>query len=529
MRKMLALLLATMLLLSAVPAMADNTRTSGMYTYEIKGNGTITITDFAWNRNHGDVYIPNMIDGYTITAIGDSAFSVETYDAKASQVIVVLPDSITTIGEKAFMNASVSTVSIPSNTKVIGKGAFANCPITQFSVAQDNGVFATIDGVLYNKTTKTLIAFPGNKNGSGSIVIPEGIVAIDDYAFYFNNRDEQWKAYIDSVEWPSTLKTIGDYAFYGRFFTDEYVSTTAPSPYNHNYTLIPDTIETLGEYAFANCRFELPEESSILDSCVISLGNPQRIGAGCFQSVVIDNDKCRATYTISIGERVSDIPEHVFAELEASEPYNGQEIITIQLPTSLRSVGESAFENSLPVKGISLTAIAEIGANAFANTGFYQGDFSIPGSLQIISEGSFAGLKSRNEYDSFWTNEDEMPKTIIFEEGIEIIEAGAFSGQSRLTSVQLCSTLKEIGANTFVGCTNLASVTIPASVDSIGENAFERTIVTLYVEEGSYPAIWAQENGYSYKYTGQTDEDLSWLTGTSETEETKEDASWLNN
>ena len=89
--------------------------------------------------------------------------------------------------------------------------------------------------------------------------------------------------------------------------------------------------------------------------------------------------------------------------------------------------------------------------------------------------------------------------------------------------------MKEIGANAFAGCTKLTTITIPASVDTIGEKAFERTIITLYVEEGSYSAIWAQENGYNYKYVGQNDEDLSWLTGGSETEGTTEDTSWLNN
>lgn len=75
MKKILALSLACVLLLTAIPAMAVDTRKSGLYTYEIKGNGTITIADFDWDNNNGDIYIPNMIDGYTVTAIGDEAFA----------------------------------------------------------------------------------------------------------------------------------------------------------------------------------------------------------------------------------------------------------------------------------------------------------------------------------------------------------------------------------------------------------------------------------------------------------------------
>lgn len=515
MKKLVTALLMLVLLSLAFAALADNVRTSGLYTYEIKGNGTITITNFDWNKNSGDIYIPNMIDGYTVTAIGDKAFSVSKYDKNASKVIIVLPNTVTTIGEKAFMNASISTISIPSDTKLIGSGAFANCPISQFSVAPDNKTFATIDGVLYNKSTKTLISFPANKDTSDEIVIPEGILAIGDYAFYFDKDYGQKGRDVSYIKWPSTLKAIGDYAFYGRYFSKEYFESTLPAPHIRNYTLIPPTIDSIGNYAFANCTYSLPKESNY-DKYTIAFGNAQDIGIGCFQNAYIFNDDCQSQYTISLGERLSNIPDFAFEGIDVHKKGIGAADILVQLPKSILHIGKSAFENCLPVKGLSSTRISSIGENAFANTGVFQGDLSIPGSLKTISKGAFSGSKGAWKY-------------ISLQEGVEVIEENAFSGQLQLTDIQLSSTLKEIGKNAFSGCNKLTSITIPTKVNVIGNNAFERTTITLFVEENSYSSLWAQENGYSYKYVGQNDEDLSWLTDTSGTSKTIEDTSWLNN
>ena len=128
MKRLICWAIVLVMLLTALPAMADNTRTSGLYTYEIKGNGTITITSFDWKTNgNADIYIPNMIDGYTVTAIGDEAFKCER--RREGKCSLTLPDTITAIGKKAFWKASLSRINLPDNLQNIGYGAFVgnNC------------------------------------------------------------------------------------------------------------------------------------------------------------------------------------------------------------------------------------------------------------------------------------------------------------------------------------------------------------------------------------------------------------------
>ena len=79
-----------------------------------------------------------------------------------------------------------------------------------------------------------------------------------------------------------------------------------------------------------------------------------------------------------------------------------------------------------------------------------------------------------------------------------------------IESVTLPSTLTEIGEGAFQECPALTSISIPSSVKKIGDGAFDRSTITLEVEQDSYAALWASENGYKYRYQGVT-EDTSWL------------------
>ena len=72
----------------------------------------------------------------------------------------------------------------------------------------------------------------------------------------------------------------------------------------------------------------------------------------------------------------------------------------------------------------------------------------------------------------FWHNRRSAIKTVIVEEGVTALGAGAFELCHNITSVSLPSTLETIDYFAFSGCKSLTSVTIPESVTSIGIEAF---------------------------------------------------------
>ena len=73
--------------------------TNGDYKYILLENGTAEIIDYTGSV--GKLIVPDTLDGYRVTSIGDKAFSF--CDALRS---VTLPDNLTSIGMLAFTGCS---------------------------------------------------------------------------------------------------------------------------------------------------------------------------------------------------------------------------------------------------------------------------------------------------------------------------------------------------------------------------------------------------------------------------------------
>ena len=77
---------------------------------------------YGMDENLSLVNIPSQIEGIDVVAIGKQAFQ----NFRIGEL--VMPDTITTIGEKAFSGCGkLKTVNIPKNVTIIGAEAFFNC------------------------------------------------------------------------------------------------------------------------------------------------------------------------------------------------------------------------------------------------------------------------------------------------------------------------------------------------------------------------------------------------------------------
>lgn len=168
------------------------------------------------------VVIPSEYEGLPVVAIrgqyGTGAF------ARSAMTSVVIPDSITEIGNNSFYNCTQLTsvqigsgsalasigcnafsgcrtlaeMYIPASVTSIGDSAFNNCGSVNFTVADGNAVYRSENGHLIERATNTLL------RAGQSGVIPEGVQIVADSAF--SRSVSVTELYI-----PSSVTEIGNY------------------------------------------------------------------------------------------------------------------------------------------------------------------------------------------------------------------------------------------------------------------------------------------------------------------------------
>ena len=135
--------------------------------------------------------------GDRVVGIGDRAFMGESGIDE-----IVLPNSLMRIGKEAFKGSGITVISIPSSVVSIGEMAFARCvSLSAINVNGANPMFASDEGVLFDREMETLICYPSGKTGS-TYTIPKSVTKISASAFSsctylvnvkYGGTKKQWK------------------------------------------------------------------------------------------------------------------------------------------------------------------------------------------------------------------------------------------------------------------------------------------------------------------------------------------------
>ena len=392
---------------------------------------------------------------------------------------VSMPDSIKSIGYGAFRYCTaLETITIPKGVTSVDRYAFSSCK--NINVDESNTTYSSISGVLVSKDQKKLIVYPGGRTDT-SYSTPAGVTAIEEYAFYENNK-------LERVQICSEVTSIGKYAFSGCSLKSLYiygpVTEMGTSAFSYNRSLTSVTlsnIKVIGTSAFYKCDVlrgvSIPNsvtsiESGAFQACtylsavslgtgVTSIGSSAFSGCSKLSGITIpDNvieigasafNSCSALKTATIGNGVTSIGASAFCYCRNLE--------SVSLGNGLKTIGNYAFGYCNNLNSVNIpSSVTQIGNYAFDYCSSLE-SITIPDSVSTLGYGAFYGCESIVE--------------ATIGNGVRIIDSYTFQNCSNLSSVSIPSSVYSIGTSAYRYCENLTSITIPDSVTRIDNYAFD--------------------------------------------------------
>ena len=420
----------------------SSVRTIGQHAF--LSNNLTSITVAADNQNYSS------LDG---VLFDKQQTSLINYPASKLATTYSIPTSVTRIEVSAFYSADFTTVTIPSSVAIIGDSAFSSTDLlTSITVAAENQNYSSLDGVLFDKQTTSVITYPKGKL-TEAYSIPTSVTRIEASAFY--------GARFYSVTIPSSISFIGNYAFmYASSLRNVYFSGNAPADVRSS---VFDGVTANAYFKTGATGFGLSTWNgltvAVLDDGVRSCTT----GTYTIQDFVVTNGySCAGAAVIADG-----------AQAIHTEAFTSNEILTsVAIPASVMSIGPNSFARTPALTSFSVD-LANPNFSSEAGVLFNKNKSSlllfpaargntpyvVPASVVTIEAGAFESNRSLT--------------SITIPENVESIGNFAFFGADKLTSVVFSGTsrLASIGRLSFKQ-SKLESINIPASVTVIGAEAF---------------------------------------------------------
>lgn len=484
------------------------------YTYEIQ-NGEATITGYNKDLLRRKVLIPQEIEGYPVTTIGDRAFS-DMPSGIGKEFYI--PDNVTTFGKEAFAgSAYLDAVRMPQKLTKMGEGVFAACLQMHFLEIPDSlteipdeafvncwgygagrGDYSVEQCIGKNVTKIGKSAFAGCWNMGrawGDARLPEKLESIGEGAFQYCYK-------IKSLEIPAGVTVIPDRTFQGcerleSIQIDGDITMIGAEAFDGCVALtsmpLSKSLNLIGADAFRDCTaltdFQLAEGNThfqVQQGALMTADGTRLLtyaASAPQQSFVmpetltqIDDGalkNLRYLETLTFSPIFSDYQAGMFENATGLKTVNFGEGTLTAIPdrffkgctslvspnafTGVTSVGESAFEGCTAVQSLSFDdSLSNIGTKAFQNCTALE-SVHIPDSVTSLSAAAFRNDVSLTEF--------QMP------ERLHTVSASAFSGCTSLKTVTWSKYLQTIEANVFEN-TALTEIIFPESLTRIGAYAF---------------------------------------------------------
>lgn len=375
-----------------------------------------------------------------VTSIGRGAFNGST-----NLISITIPDGVTEI-DYAFLNCdNLTSIKIGAGITSLDTIPVYNDKVTEIHVSEDNCIYSSIDGVVFNKEKTELIRFPSSKAVT-EYCVPEGVTSIAAFAFYGCKK-------LKNIEIPNTVRTIG---------RDAFKSTKWLKTFKQDFVIVNGIL----------IKYAGKEETVTIPEGVTCIAGGAFKGNKTLQKVVI--------------------PDGVTSIMDSA--FDGCKLLSvIHFPESLETVAGDAFEktewikkgfkgNYLTVAGVLLKADKGVTNVKISDdiTIIAKGAFTGCRSIQSISVGK--GLKSAENLPL-----EKFPKKVTVSEDNEyltVVDGVLFRKDMKTlyyypsaktdSEYTIPDGVTEIRRNAFVNCVHLHTLTIPETVTTIHCMAFDK-------------------------------------------------------
>ena len=424
-----------------------------------------TITEIKDSAFNGCVHMTDIRLPENLKSIGNGAFSgcrgLKKMEIPASVTVIperafegctnmdsiVLPQTITKIGQRAFRFCKgLTRIEIPENTTQIDSNAFAGCTGVK-EVTIPAGIKKVGKKAFYQCAGIQKVTFEGDNN-----------INLGDYCF------SQCTS-LTKIELPAKQTTL-KYTF-AKCTSLETVkipkqATTLTGTFMDCTALqnivIPENVKTLDGKLFYNCKnlkkIVIQSEKLDLKKCA----NKDMLFRGMAEKAVFTlPDKKFATYKDVLQYFVSGKAKFVNSKGRAQN----------------RGTKKSVIESGTWGKNIAWE-LGKDGTLTFSGKGAMKA-----GRVYYMGE----PYEKTDRYP--WSQYAGYIKKIVVKNGITNVPQYAFSCDSgigtinpcvNLKTVQLGTSVKEIGSGAFAKCTGLKQINFPKALLTIGERAFENCV-----------------------------------------------------
>ncbi len=421
---------------------------------------------YAWEKYNKE--IKKLVIEEGVTHIGNYAFFSNdiTFDGN-----LLLPDSVKTIGEGAFVGCKFGGILDLGNVVSIGKEAFANyneinncfagdliISDSVMEIGESAFEFCQFDGILDLGNVATIgdKAFSSCSGLSGSLIIPNSVKHIGSDAFETNcfNKDVTVPASVTYIgesafSWWNEVYFLGnalnncpwDYGAYCIYVPYKNKTWTVPE-WNENeaYWYSPSKNNTPYVVKCGRCQAEDDYNSNVawtLDSDgLLTIEGYGKIGSVLGYDSMTGHD-CRS----EIKSAIIDGDVTNIAAIAFSGCINLTDVAIYDGVTIIESY---AFRKCKNLKSVTMgDSVRNIGAYAFYDCENLT-DITISDNVTVIEQGTFYGCKKL--------------RNITIPAGVTKIEKGAFVNCDGLTSIIIPNSVTSVEEDVFSGCGKLTNV-----------------------------------------------------------------------